>query len=743
MHTHDPPPKRLARLEALHTALLELIATSPVEEQLLQRGIEILAGLCRARYGSLALTDHGPTVRRYLYTGLRPDEARAIGPPPQGRGLIGMVLREGSVLRLADMGTHPARAGFPPGHPPMRSLLALPLRAEGRVLGALFLCDRTDGRPFDEDDEWTATRFAEALAALLVRAQASAAHPRPMSEMHKLSTAIEQTADSILITDASGVIEYVNAAFERVTGFTRAETVGRKPNLVKSGHMSNDFYRRLWETILRGEVFRDIFINRRKDGTIYYEEKTITPLKDPLGQITHFVSTGKDISERMRFEERLHYLAHHDLLTGLPNRALLLDRLHQALARAHWNRRTLAVLFLDLDRFKNINDTLGHDLGDRLLQALAGRLSGCVRDGDTVSRLGGDEIAILLEDVAHTDDIANVARKILTAFDRPFSVNGHELFIAASIGISVYPHDGEDATTLLKHADIAMYRAKQQGGGQYTFFSAEMTAASAERLRLENDLRQGLARGEFLLYYQPLVALRTGAVVGVEALLRWQHPRLGLLAPAHFIELAEETGLIVPLGEWALREACRQAKAWLDSTSLPDALRVAENVSGRQFRQQQLADIVAQTLAKTALSPNRLAIELTESTLIQHLKHTEATLERLHEMGVAILLDDFGTGYSSLSYLKRFPITALKIDRSFVRDITHDPDDAAIVTAITTMAHHLGIEVIAEGVETREQLEFLRRCECDAMQGYYLSQPLPAETARNVLGIFGIPPRRT
>lgn len=555
----------------------------------------------------------------------------------------------------------------------------------------------------------------------------------------KLARAIEHTADAIIVTDRRGVIEYVNSAYERMTGFTRQEAQGKKPSFLKSGLHGPEFYKKLWGTILRGEVFREVFINRRKDGTLYHEEKTITPLKDARGEVTHFVATGRDITERIQYQERLHHLAHFDALTGLPNRALFMDRLTQALARARWHRRVVGVLFLDLDRFKVINDSLGHDVGDRLLQAAAGRLQQCVREGDTVARLGGDELAIILEDVAQAEDTTSVTSKILSTFAQPFEIDGRELFVSTSIGVSLHPNDGEDAKTLLKNADIAMYRAKEQGGNDFHFFSAQMESQSVDRLMLENGLRRALERREFLLHYQPQVDLRTGEVIGVESLVRWRHPELGLVPPMDFIPLAEETGLIVPLSEWILREACTQNKTLQDSGFPP--LRMAVNLSGRHFRQPNLAGMVARILEETRLDPRFLALEITESILVQQTDTTSTTLRQLRDMGAHVVIDDFGIGYSSLSYLKRLPIDVLKIDRSFVRDITTDPDDAAIAMAITTMAHSLNLKVVAEGVETEEQLAFLRAHECDAMQGYYFSKPVPAEMLGKLLRVFGIPMR--
>ena len=543
------------------------------------------------------------------------------------------------------------------------------------------------------------------------------------ADMAKLSSAVQQTADAVVITDRYGVIEYVNPAFEAVTGYRREEAVGRKSNLARSGEHDENFYRRLWDTIQRGEVFRDVVINRRKNGELYHEEKTITPVRGELGEITHFISTGKDITERMRTQERLHHLAHHDTLTGLPNRAYFSERLNGAIAHAQRRRRPLAVLFLDLDRFKIINDTLGHDVGDQSLQILAARLKSCVREGDTVARLGGDEFTVLLEDLASADDIPLVAQKFIHAVLQPFVLERREFFITTSIGVALYPNDGEDSITLLKNADTAMYRAKEAGRNNFQFYSAELSAKAFERLALETSLRRALERQEFELYYQPLVDLKTQRVFGAEALLRWHHPDFSLVSPAQFISVAEETGLIVPIGEWVLRSACAQAQAWRAAGA---KLSVTVNLSGRQFNQPGLADTIARALRESGLDPGLLELEITEGVLMQNAQATIDTLQALHGMGLRIAIDDFGTGHSSLSYLKRFPIDTLKIDQTFVRDVTSDPNDASIVTAIIAMARSMGLRVVAEGVETEGQLVFLHSHRCDGAQGYLFCRPLPA-----------------
>ena len=554
---------------------------------------------------------------------------------------------------------------------------------------------------------------------------------RTEAQMRKLSSAVEHTADSVLITDRDGVIEYVNPAFERTTGYTRDQVLGQKPDLLKSGKHNAEFYQGLWDTIMAGEVFSEVFINRHKDGRLYYEEKTITPLKDACGHVSHFIATGKDVTERAQAQERLRHMAQHDALTGLPNRMLLLDRLKQALVRTRWHRRIVALLFVDLDRFKTINDTLGHETGDVLLQQLAIRFSSSVREGDTVARFGGDEFVILLEDVTHINDIGSVARKVLLALAPPFEIAGRGLYITASIGISMCPNDGEDATALLKNADLAMYRAKEMGKNTYQFYSADMSASAYQRLALESSLRHALERNELCLHYQPIIDVDSGAITGVEALLRWQHPDLGLIMPADFIPLLEETGLIVQAGVWVLDTACAQLHAW-HAAGWP-RLRMSVNLSPRQFQADDLVTVIQRGLATLRCPADLLEIEITEGVILQHAAATLAILERLRTLGVRLALDDFGTGYSSLSYLRRFPIDTLKIDRSFVHDIPGDQEDSAIVSAIIMLAQSLKLDVIAEGVETEAQRDFLSARGCRRMQGFLFSRPLSAEEMAGLL----------
>lgn len=574
-------------------------------------------------------------------------------------------------------------------------------------------------------------RLVPAIERELKEAEIRKKHRSAEAQMHKLSSAIEQTADAVMITSPEGKIEYVNKAFTDITGYEKEEVLGKTARILKSGRHDKAFYQNLWETIKSGETYQDVFINRRKDGTLYYEEKSITPLKNDAGEIYNFISTGKDITEQMKTRERLHHLAHHDLLTGLPNRGLYMDRLGQAISRAKWNGRVVSVLFIDLDRFKNINETLGFDCGDHMLQAVASRIRDSVRDGDTVARFGDDEFAVILEDVSQTDDIPLVVEKMLKSLSRAFYVDDHELFITTSVGISLYPNDGSDAQALVQNADVAIHHAKESGSNKYRFYESKMNSQSLYRLNLESSLRKALEREEFILHYQPQIEVSTGHTIGFEALIRWQHPELGLVSPIEFIPLLEETGMINQVGRWVLRTACKVCKSWQDKSARP--ITMAVNLSAIQFNDGDIAEIIEETLDETGLDASLLEVELTESTIMQNPEQASNILVRLNKMGVSLAIDDFGTGYSSLSYLQRFPIKTLKIDRSFVKDISVNTGDASIVSAIISLAHNLNLKVVAEGVEEPEQFEFLKERQCEYVQGFMFSKPVDVHSAEDML----------
>lgn len=543
------------------------------------------------------------------------------------------------------------------------------------------------------------------------------------AELQLAARVFEHAGEAIMVTDADNRIVKVNPAFSLITGFTAEEVLGETPARFKSGRHDAAFYRAMWQSLAETGAWEGEIWDRRRDGVVYPKWLTVSAIRDHQGEVRHYVALFTDISERKRSEERIRHLAEHDALTGLPNRSLLQDRLAQAIARAERSRGRLALLYIDLDRFKLINDSLGHPVGDALLQEVAHRLQSMVRASDTVSRLGGDEFLMLVDELEDVEDAARVAQKILDVLALPCRVAGQELRITPSIGISLYPDDSTDMNVLIKNADIAMYQAKEGGRNAYQFHTGDLNLRASERLELELGLRRALERGELLLHYQPQYDLASGRIIGLEALLRWQHPTLGLVSPARFIPIAEDSGLIVPIGEGVLHEACRQSLAW-QAAGLP-AVPIAVNLSAVQFRKPGLESLLRDILVSTSLPPHLLELELTESIVMSQAEETVAILGRLHELGVHLSIDDFGTGYSSLSYLKRFPVQKLKVDQSFVRDVVHDANDAAIVRGIVSLAHGLGLRVIAEGVETREQLDFLRGLGCEEAQGYYFSRPLP------------------
>lgn len=550
-------------------------------------------------------------------------------------------------------------------------------------------------------------------------------------QMRKMSRALEQTADMVMITDKEGIIEYVNPMFEKTTGYCKQEIIGRKPSILNSGHHDRVFYKKMWATVLAGKVFTEVLVNKKRDDSVFYQDETITPLKNEKGEITHFIATGRDISRRMENEKRLQHIAHHDALTGLPNRVLFMDRIKRSLAHARRSHERIAILFFDLDRFKNINDTLGHIIGDKLLIEIARRLKKSIREDDSIARLGGDEFAVLVDKIGSENDITQVAQKTLTCLEKPAIIDGHSLYTTASIGISLFPDDGEDTGSLLKNADIAMYRAKDMGKNNYQFYSKDMSARAIQRLVMEDSLRTALEKNEFILYYQPWVDTQSHRITGVEVLLRWQHPEHGLILPAEFIPVLEETGLIIDVGDWVLERACSQLKDWIQS-GYTDII-VSINISGRQFHKQNFYHRIVSLVEQYKISAKQLELEITEDILMDKQKTTIENISRLGSYGFRIAIDDFGTGHSSLSYLQRFGINTLKIDRSFIKDIIKSPDDMVITSAIIAMAHSLKLNIVAEGVETQQQLDFLHKHACQLIQGYFFSPPVTIEAMTQLL----------
>ncbi|MEI6207442.1 MAG: EAL domain-containing protein [Desulfuromonadales bacterium] len=574
------------------------------------------------------------------------------------------------------------------------------------------------------------------LVGLLSIGQDITERRRTEAHIRKLSHGIEHSATAVFITDLSGVIEYVNAKFADVTGYSSEEAIGQNPRILKSEMTPNEVFSDLWTTILKGDVWRGELRNRRKSGEVYWSVTSISPLRNEQGETTHFIANVEDINDRKNAETTIEKLAYYDPLTGLPNRRLLHDRLQLSMKRSQRVGNNVALLYLDLDRFKNINDSLGHHAGDLLLQQMAGRFTDVLRDDDMVCRLGGDEFAIILNDVKRGDFAAHVAEKLITAASSPVFINDAEVVVTASIGIALCPKDASDSEILAKFADIALYHAKGEGKNTYRFYANDLNLASHDRLRMEGALRHALDRGELSLQYQPKICLIQGRAVGVEALLRWQTTEYGQVSPLRFIPLAEETRLIIPIGEWVLRTACLQQMAWQQQGL---DISVAVNLSAVQFNSPSLIERIAAIMDETCIQPDRLELELTESALVSNPGAATRILEQLRSLGVSIAIDDFGTGYSSLSYLKAFPVNVLKIDRSFVRDLAHNSGDRAIARSIVDLADNLGMKTVAEGVETEEQSRILSEIGCSYLQGFLYARPLPAVQIPETVSSICIP----
>ena len=556
-------------------------------------------------------------------------------------------------------------------------------------------------------------------------------------EKERAQVTLNSIGDAVVCTDIAGNITFLNQVAEKMMGWPLAEAAGHPLNEVL--RILDTTTREAIANPMETAIGQDRIVHLpsncilvRRDGFETPIENSVAPIHDREGHATGAVIIFRDVSAARAMALQMTHSAQHDFLTGLPNRMLLNDRVNQAIALAPRHHKKVAVLFLDLDGFKHINDSLGHPTGDKLLQSIAKRLVDCVRSSDTVSRQGGDEFVVLLSEVAQPEDTAITARRMLQAVAEAHSIDQHDLHVTTSIGVSVYPDDGQDAETLIKNADTAMYQAKENGRQSYQFFKSAMNVRAVERQSIEESLRRALERQEFTLYYQPKINLRTGQIAGAEALLRWKHPTRGPVPPAQFIPVAEDCGLILPIGNWVLREACQQARLWLDA-GLPVAT-MAVNISAMELRDESFLEGVFAILKETRLDPTSLELELTESVLMKHAESAEYILKTLRASGVKVAVDDFGTGYSSLSYLRKFPIDALKIDQSFVRQISTTPSETTIVTAVISMGRSLKLRVVAEGVETRAELAFLQANNCDEAQGYYFSRPVLPHEFASLLG---------
>ncbi len=561
---------------------------------------------------------------------------------------------------------------------------------------------------------------------------------RDITERKKTEESIRITAkifecsnDGIIITNNQGNVIDVNRAFTIITGYKKEEVIANNMDIFKSGKHDKVLARKISKALRDKGSWSGEVMDRRKNGESYPKWLSNYSVKNDHNDITHYVTIFTDITSRKEAENKLKQLAHYDTLTGLPNRTHFIERLKWTIDVAKRNNKQAALMFLDLDRFKVINDTLGHHAGDQLLVEIARRLEKCVRGMDTVSRLAGDEFTVILTSINNPEEATLVAKKILHALSFPVCLEARNIFISTSIGITIFPVDGKSSNQLIRNADTAMYHAKELGRNNYQFFSAFMNQKVLDELEMETNLRNALKNGEFLLHYQPKIDLTTNKIIGVEVLIRWKHPELGFISPSKFIPHAEKTDLIIAVGDWVLHTACKQSVQWQVDGIPP--IRISVNLSGMQLKRNDQVENVARILAETGLPPNLLELELTEGVVMENAEATISTLNKFKEMGIKLSIDDFGTGYSSLSYLKRFPIDTLKIDQSFVKDITTNPDDEAIASTIIAMAHNLRLKVIAEGVENKEQLDMLRNKDCDEVQGYYFSRPVSEEDLKELL----------
>ena len=580
-------------------------------------------------------------------------------------------------------------------------------RRDGSMLWLLVSGSALDGARPDEGSIWV---FADITERKLAE-----------EKLRLSATVLEHIADAVTVLDVHGRILAINPAFTQITGYTEMEALGQQSSLTRPGRHEDPLYRQMWRDLLDAGFWRGERWEQRKNGEAYLEWLTVSGVRDEADRVTHYVCVFSDITELKQSQDKLDHLAHHDPLTALPNRLLFHDRLRHAMVRSARDGQQLAVLFIDLDRFKNVNDTLGHHVGDELLKQVAALLSGCLREGDTLARLGGDEFIVLLEDVGGGRGAAHVAEKLMALFEQPLTVSGHELFVTGSVGVSLFPQDATDLHMLIRNADVAMYQAKARGRNGYQFYAPSMSGEGAMRLRLETLLRRAIEKDEIFLEYQPQVEIDTGRLAGVEALVRWDSPELGMVTPVRFIPVAEDTGFISQLGQWVLAEACSQMRRW-DRAGLA-VPKMAVNLSVRQFERGSVAPLVAAVLQDTGLAAARLQLEVTESVIM----NTGDALQHINDLraiGVGLAIDDFGTGYSSLAYLSQLPVQTLKIDRSFIQDITLEGNDAAIAVAIIQLGKSLDMAVVAEGVETEEQAAFLLRHGCRQAQGYLYGRPL-------------------
>jgi diguanylate cyclase (GGDEF)-like protein/PAS domain S-box-containing protein len=547
-----------------------------------------------------------------------------------------------------------------------------------------------------------------------------------VDELKKLKTAIENSGDWILITDKYGTIEYANRAVENISKYNKKEIIGKNPRIFKSNKHDIEFYKNLWNTILSGNIFNAIIINRKKTGELFELHYSITPLKDESGNITHFVATAKDITEQKTLEKQIEYLKYYDSLTGLYNRNFFIEELQRIIKRSEVESLRFSVVILDIDKFTSINDTFGYEIGDDILKITGERIVNIVSNECIVSRFEADKFGIILTNTENPEDIVTLLEKIRNNLKIPINIKNEDIIITLSMGIAIFPENGNTPDTLIKNAEIALSKSREEHMNSYKFFEEDLNIKTSEFVHMQRHLFHALEKNEFVMHYQPYFDATTQKISGIEALLRWYSPKFGIVTPDMFIPYLEETGMIIDVGKWIIQTVCRQIKEWIDKGYKTSIVPVFINLSLAQFLQKDFLEFVGKTIADTGIYPSFLGFEITESTFTQDITYTKYILEILRKKGISLSIDDFGTGYSSLSSLKKIPINNIKIDRSFIKELINSPEDASIVITTITMAHNLGLKTIAEGVETEDQCKFLRILRCDMLQGYYFCKPIPA-----------------
>jgi len=733
--------RSLASLQGVSLRLTSLIdlgiqlAAERDEFSLIETGCRVAQNICVAKYAAVGVLDSsGQNLRHFVTRGLDETCQKEIGVPLPNQGVLGTLLKYRQPQRIGNVGGAAQTLGFNESHPPIHSFLGVPILSRNKNYGWLYLVDKLGADEFNEVDERVAITLTAQLAVAYenlvlieelkdkhIQLQAEmAARVRGADELRRFRTAMDASADAILLIDRAAMrLVDINDTACHMFGYSREELLTLRRESI--GQCEDESLQNIFNSLVayQGVAGTCELELLRKNGNQFPCEVVRRFIQSKDSWIT--VTIARDITTNKAAEKRLMQLAHYDTLTGMPNRMMFYNTLTHALTQAAAHQMKIAVLFIDLDRFKNVNDTLGHPIGDELLRQFAQRILGCIRVRDTLGRIGGDEFAIILAIPEGQKTAATVAIKIQDALLRPFDLRGHEVRVAVSIGITIFPDDAQDTETLIKFADTAMYQSKESGRDTFRFFTQEMNIQACKRQDLENALRKAVENQEFELYYQPLFSISNDTIIGVEALLRWQRPGHGLISPAEFIPVLEEIGLIAQVGTWVIRTACRQISLW--KHSMPERIAVAVNVSARQFLELNLESSIMAALEEFDTPSELLEIELTESVLMTNANRNIVLLNRLNALGIKISIDDFGTGYSSLAYLQRFPIDKLKIDMTFIRNVTTNPDDAAITKAIIDMAHNLKLTVVAEGVETEAQFAFLRDNCCDQIQGFYISPP--------------------